>query len=108
MEVIQIIIILFAIFALSRAFLRLKNREMVITAFLFWAIIWVVIIILAIFPTFLTKIANTIGINSGIDLLVIFGVMILFYLIFRLHIKMGKIEQEMSKLVTKLAIEKKK
>ena len=107
MEAIQIIIIIFGIFALSRAVLRVKERQMAITAFFFWLGIWAVLIFLALFPSVLSKIANVVGITSGTNLLVIFGVMLLFYLIFRLHIRIGKVESDLSNLVTKLAIKKK-
>ena len=108
MEVVQIIIILFALFALSRAFLRLRQRKVAITAFTFWTIVWAGIIFLSLFPGILSGFAKILGISSGTNLLVIFGVVTLFYLIFRLHIKMNDLEREMTKLVQKIAIEKKK
>lgn len=104
MEAIQVIILLFAIFALSRAFLRLKDRQMALTAFLFWTGIWSLLIIVALSPSILTSIANTIGVANGTNLLVISAVMLLFYLIFRIYIRLEKTEKELSALVTELSI----
>ncbi len=108
MEAVQIVILIFAIFALSRAFLRVKERQMAISAFAFWTIIWSAIIFTALFPGILSRIAILIGVSSGTNLLVIFGAILLFYLIFRLHIRMDKTEKELTKLVTELAIKEKK
>lgn len=108
MEAVQFLIIVFGIFALSRAVLRLKEKQMAMTAFLFWTGIWAILIFLALFPSILGVIANFVGIKSGTNLLAISGVMLLFYLIFRMHIRMVKLENDISELVTKIAISKKR
>ena len=108
MEAIQIIILLFGVFALSRAFLRVKDRQMAPSAFAFWTLIWAALILLALFPGPLTKVANLIGVSSGTNLLVIFAVMLLFYLIFRLYVKIDKTEKELTRLISELAIRESK
>ena len=50
MELIQIIAILFALFALSRAMLRLKDKSMNAAQFVFWGVLWAAVIVVAIVP----------------------------------------------------------
>lgn len=45
---IQIIAIIFAIFALTKVILRLREKKLTINEFIFWASIWTILIILSL------------------------------------------------------------
>ena len=52
-----------------------------------------------------TPLSSILGIARGADLIVYVSVVLLFYLIFRLYVKMEKIEQDVTKVVRKIAID---
>lgn len=108
MEVIQIIAILFAIFAFSRVVLRLRDKSLTSKEFFFWGILWILLVLVAIAPSISIYIAKFLGITSGTGLLVYISIMLIFYLIFRIYVKMENLEQDMTKIVREISIKKKK
>ncbi len=64
---ISIIILLFALFAISRVVLRTKEKSMTFLESTFWFIIWITIVVLTVFPQITDKISRLIGIGRGID-----------------------------------------
>ena len=107
MELIQIIAIVFALFALSRAALRLRDKQINFVQFMFWGMIWVMVIVVAFVPKITFFFSNLLGIERGIDFAVYISIILLFYLMFRLYVKLDKIEEDMTKIVRKIAIRKK-
>jgi hypothetical protein len=101
----SIIIILFALFALSRAYLRFRERKISKSEFAFWLFIWLSIIILVLIPEASTKISTFFGIERGVDLLMYSSIIVIFYLIFRLYIKIDQAEQAITKIVRKISKE---
>ena len=108
MEIIQVVIIIFALFALSRAFLRFKDNKLTKKEFLFWIVIWLSVMIVSFIPNIIGPLSNLFGIGRGIDLIVYVSIIILFYLIFRLYVKIESVEKEITSVVRKLALNKKK
>ncbi|MEM4259825.1 MAG: DUF2304 family protein [Candidatus Woesearchaeota archaeon] len=111
METIQILLIIFAIFAWTRVILRLKDKHIRLSEFIFWSLVWLIMLIVAFIPSITSSMAEFLGIASGISLLVYVSVIILFYLVFRLYVKIEHQEQEITQLTRALAIknsEKKK
>ncbi len=108
MELLQIFAIIFALFALSRAILRLKDGNLTIREFLFWNAVWVGVLIISFIPNVSTLIANLFGIGRGVDFLLIVSVVLLFYIIFRLYVKIEKLEQDLTKLVSKITLKERK
>ena len=108
MEVIQILVILFVIFAYSRVLLRLRDKQMRAGEFIFWTIIWAAVIVVAILPAITGWLSNKVGIGRPIDIAVYVSIVLLFYLIFRMYVKFEKLDQNITKLVRTVAIEKEK
>ncbi|PIW95802.1 hypothetical protein COZ84_01545 [Candidatus Kuenenbacteria bacterium CG_4_8_14_3_um_filter_39_15] len=57
-------------------------------------------------PESLTKIANILGIGRGADLVLYLAVVVVFYLMFRIFIRLEKMERDITKVVRKNALEK--
>ena len=106
MEPIQIIAIIFALFALSRAALRLKDKSINSIQFIFWGLIWTAVIIIAFVPNITGFISKILGIGRGIDVLIYIGIILLFYLIFRIYVKIDKVERNITKIVRKITLKK--
>ncbi len=110
MELIQVIIIIFALFALSRAMLRFRDNKLGRNEFLFWAGLWTAAIIISFIPSILGVFSGRIGTTSGLDLVLYLSIIALFYLMFRLYVRTEALEKEITSVVRELAInpEKKK
>lgn len=108
MQLVQVLIIIFALFAFSRSVLRAKDRAITKWEFLFWSGIWISIIIVALLPDVSSFFARSLGIQRGVDIALYSSVIVLFYLIFRLYVKLDKIEQDITKVVREITLPKKK
>lgn len=106
--IIQILIILFAIFAWSRAFLRLKDKTIKINEFIFWSIIWASLIIFSASPVLLSTLSTFVGIQRATDFAVYTSIIILFYLIYRIYAKIEKQEQDITRIVRNISLKRKK
>ncbi len=103
--IIQIAGIIFALFALSRVFLRYKDKSIRAFELLFWSIVWVGVVVIASFPAFFTQLSKFFGIGRGVDIVLYVGMIILFYLLFRLYVKIDAQQKEMTKIVREMAIQ---
>ncbi len=108
LSLIQIIVILFVVFALSRAFLRFKDKKISNMEFVFWVIVWLAVLTVVFRPEITNVFANYLGIERGIDVVIYLGILLLFYLMFRLYVKIDVLEKNITKVVRKEAIEKAK
>ncbi|GLI12810.1 hypothetical protein MARBORIA2_19000 [Methanobrevibacter arboriphilus] len=102
----QILVVFIAILAILLVFNRFHKKKTSITTFILWVVLWVLLAIFAIMPESSTYIANLIGIGRGLDLIIIFGIIGSYYLIFRIYLKLEKIDQDITKLVRIISIEK--
>jgi len=107
-SILQIVVVLFALFALSRAFLRFKDSKITKKELALWAIVWIAAIIVILIPGTTSIVAKMLGVTRGADVVVYFSIILLFYLVFRVYVKLESIEQEITKVVREVAIKKKK
>lgn len=104
--IIQITLIIFAVFALSRVLLQLKQGNLTPYAFLFWTIIFTAGVLGVIFPETTVRLAKYLGIGRGVDVVIYFSIALLFYLVFRLYILLEDIRHEISEIVRRIALKK--
>ena len=102
---IQILIVAFAIFAVVRAFFRFRQGRLPLVWFGFWAFFWVIASVVTLLPQTTTVAARLVGVGRGADFVLYLSVIALFYLIFRLFVKIEDLELEITRLVRKLALE---
>lgn len=106
MEIIQIILTLFVLFAISRAYLRLKDKQIRLSEFFFWMAIWIGAMVSILSPSTIGYVSQTFGIGRPADLILYVAVILLFYLIFRLYVSIDGIKEDMTKIIRELAIKK--
>lgn len=105
--IIQLIALVFSLFAWSRALLRYKDRKIPPMDFIFWTVVWSGIAVVSLFPNIISFLSRTTGVGRPIDLFVYGGIILLFYLVFRIYVKAEQQEQNITKLVRDLALRKK-
>lgn len=101
---VQVFLILFLLFAVSRVILRFRDRKLHPGEFIFWFLLFLIAIIGVVFPDVTTKVANLLGIGRGSDLIIYASVATLFYLVFRLYIAVEDVRHEITELVRKIAL----
>jgi hypothetical protein len=105
MKPIQLILLVFVFFAVVKVILRHRHREMRRFQFLFWVVVWVGAAVIISHPATSTFVADLVGIGRGADLVIYVGFLIAFYLIFRIHLMLNRVEQEITQIVSTMALE---
>ncbi len=101
---IQIMLLVFVLFAASRAVLQFRGGTIRFGALTFWLLIWAVALVAIFYPEETTRLAKILGIGRGVDVVVYASIAILFYLVFRLHVYLENIRTEISHLIREVAI----
>ena len=104
---IQIILILFIIFAIIKVALRYKDKVISLQEFLIWTVFWFMVGFVIILPETTSLVANFVGVGRGVDLVIYISILFLFYLAFRILVRLDKIEKDITKVVRKIALDKK-
>jgi hypothetical protein len=105
---IQIFLILFILFAISRVGLRYKDKIISLQEFILWLIFWLMVGFVVIFPESTALVANWVGVGRGVDLVIYISILILFYLVFRILVRLDKIEKDITQIVREIALTEKK
>ncbi len=102
---IQFLIILFSLFALTRLRIKFKNKEISSKEFFLWFGFWILVIGATVWFRQTDIIANFFGVEKGADLAVYISIITLFYLIFKIIVKLDKLDRDITKIVRSVAIE---
>lgn len=106
MLIIQIILIIFSLFALSRVFLRFKGGQIRAMEFVFWTTVFSVAIVGVSLPGEISKLAALLGVGRGVDLIIYASIAVLFYLVFRLYVFLEDVRHEITEVVRRIALKK--
>ncbi|MBU0646233.1 DUF2304 family protein [Patescibacteria group bacterium] len=105
MLLIQILIVAFAVFAILRALHQFRQGRLTRQWLAFWLVFWLFAIIVVILPETSEFAARLTGVGRGVDLIIYLSIVLLFYLVFRLFIKIEEGERQLTRLVRKLALD---
>jgi len=103
----QVLALIIIAFFLARLFWQKQKKQINANEFIFWLIFWLLAAAAIITLKWIDKIVDKLGFSgSGIDILLYVAIIILFYLIFRLRLRLVKIEKDITKIVRSIAIKK--
>ncbi len=71
---------------------------------IFWIGFWFVVGIIILLPDTTSYLAEIVGIGRGADLIVYLSIVLIFYIIFQMTIKIEKIERNITKVVRTVAM----
>ena len=103
---IQILLSLFILFAVLKISGRFRAKEVTAGPLFFWLVFWLAVGVVVWQPNLSTELANRLGVGRGSDLVLYVAVAVLFYMIFRLTVRLEKIEKNITKVVREVAINK--
>ena len=105
---VKIIIVCFVLFALSRLILKFKDSQISLKELIGWCVLWIAVIIATLLPWTTDVMANYIGVGRGVDAIIYISIIIIFYGLFRITVKLENIENEITKIVRKDTLSNKK
>jgi hypothetical protein len=105
----QILALFIIAFFLARLFWQKQKKQIPANEFIFWLIFWLLAAGAVITLKWIDKLVAQLGFSgSGIEVLLYLGVAILFYFIFRLRLRLEKIERDITKIIRAIALINKK
>src|SRR3990167_10286265 len=99
LSIIQIFLVIFALFALARTVTVTRRRSV---PFLWGGVLslaWTAVIVIVLLPQTTDLLAARVGIGRGADLVVYVALVALMYVVFRLVLKIQSIERDLTALV---------
>lgn len=105
MTLIQILLVVFAIFAIVRTFIQFRKGKLSLAVLFLWIFFWVIVGVVVLLPNTTNTLANFVGVGRGVDVIIYLAVISLFYLVFRLFVLIEDVEREITHLVRKLSID---
>jgi small membrane protein len=106
MKPIQFVLLAFVLAALAKVIYSYQQRRMRTRNFLFWTLVWLGTASIIIFPDATSFVAHILGIGRGADLIIYASLLMSFYLIFRIHLLLARLEQEITEIVRAIALER--
>lgn len=103
-SLVQLLTPLFCLVMVLRAVSRFRRREQTIRELLVWLVVWVGIASVSVYPSVSDVMPAFIGIKSGVNVLIYFGMVVLFYGLFRLVVKVEELEYRISEMNRKIAL----
>ena len=105
---IQIMGLLFGIFMVYYTFLSFKRKEFKKGEFSVWVILWVLFIIVTVFPNILDPIITSLSVSRKLDFLIIIGFLFLIGIGFSTYILTRKNRKKIENIVRKIALKEEK
>lgn len=105
MKPIQFLFLAFVVFAMVKVVLKYRDGQISKIQLLFWIVVWCGAAFIINIPAATTFIASLLGIGRGVDLIIYVSFLAVFYLIFRVHLVLNRIEQEITQIVRSMALE---
>lgn len=104
MTTIQYFFIILVALIVYRTIAKWRAGDLRFREFLFWTLLWVAIAIVVVYPKTASLAAIYLGVGRGADLLIYSSLLLVFYLLFRIFMALEKLEKNITKVVTKVAL----
>ena len=105
---IQILGLLFGFFMMYYTFLHWKRKEITFKEYGVWQVLWLLFLIVAIFPQILDPIVKSLNLARTMDFFIILGFMFLIGTLFYTYTIVRKNQNKVEEIVRKIAIQRKK
>ena len=105
MSLFQIIIILASLGFVARALVRCYKKQISLWLFLLWTALWVGVVLIAVYPVIINRLADLVGIGRGVDLIIYLALGVVAYILFKQQVRLGKQEKDLAKMVQTKAVD---
>jgi len=104
MSTIQYFFIIVLILLGYRTVVKWRSRDLRFSEFIFWMALWTAVAIVVVYPKTSTLVANLLGVGRGADLVIYSSLLLIFYLLFRIFMRLKKQDTQITKLVIDSAL----
>ena len=104
----QLLFILFSLFAIISVIKRKREGLLGPKGMIFWIGFWLLAVILVLWPNSTGVVANYLGIGRGADLVFYVSLVVIFYLVFKLNVKLESLGRDVTKVVRAKSLENEK
>jgi len=101
---IKILILIFILYVLTRIYARYRKQDINGRELTVWLVFWLIVGIVVMIPKQTDVIAKFLGVGRGADLLIYLSVLVLFYLAFRISVRLENIDHDLTEIVRHIAI----
>lgn len=101
---IQLLIILFVIFAVGSVFRRLMKKEISRGVAAGWLVLWVAVCVAVLLPRTTEWLARLLGVGRGVDAVLYLSVVVLFFLQYRTLLRLEKMDHAITEAVRGAAL----
>ncbi|MFA5022257.1 MAG: DUF2304 domain-containing protein [Patescibacteria group bacterium] len=105
--IIKVIIVIFALYVIWKTILRFQKGDITSRELTLWTTFWLLVGGVALVPKKTDAIAQWLGVERGSDLLVYLSIIVLFFIVFKIVVKLEKINRDITKVVRREALEEK-
>ena len=101
----KVLAVLLAIIVVSRSYIDFRSRVESLKLFLFWAVTWGAIVVVALFPSVIDLLAEQFGRGqTGVGTFLGMAMVFLFFLVYRVYTKLERIEQMLTRTIREMAL----
>ena len=101
----QVFSVFLAAIAISKSYVDFRARKESFQMFLFWTLTWVMIMIVALFPSLVDLLLSSAGGGrAGLGTFLGMGLVFLFFVVYRIYVKVERIEEKVIRTVQELAL----
>ncbi len=107
MFLIQVLLVIFFLFALLKVIARFRAGDLRVVDTVGWSIFWLAATIVVLLPNSTAQIAKIVGIGRGADLVVYVALAGIFFIIFKLMVKIELLNKQITILTRKISLQDK-
>lgn len=100
----RILVIVIVAAAMYAAWERYRDGRFSPRKLVFWWVIWAVVLLFGLIPQLSTSITRLVGIGRGADLFFFFSIIAMMYLLFLMHGRLQRLQQEITEMARQQAL----
>ncbi|HNP75091.1 MAG TPA: DUF2304 domain-containing protein [bacterium] len=101
---IQLILVAALLLFIGRLVAQFRNQKISGWEFIGWSGLWLGAIVVILFPDITSFLAIKVGVTRGVDLVIYVSIILVFYLLLKLLLRIEKIEKDITKLCRQAAL----
>ena len=105
MHAIQVLLVLFFVFAAWRAVARARRSVTSVAKVAVWVLVWAGAVFVVLQPQVTETLARLLGVTRGVDVAIYLSIALLFFLTFQVFGKIEDVERQLTRVVRAQALE---
>lgn len=107
MNLFQLVFLAFILISLYKIGNKIKTGQLNVRESFIWVFAWVFGAIIIFNPSLSAKISSVFGIGRGADLVVYSSIIFIYYISYRIYLKIDNLQKQIKELSTKIALKDK-